>query len=154
MAVITASSKILAVVEAIGKVKTGQFGEYQSVLLQRYDIEGEPGQLWKSMKPNDAAKFQKGVQCWLIPTYRDGKDTWDIELIDDAPAPAQAEQPKPQHSLTARQKHEIAQYIDSRSDLLAYCFQVANQKLAALDPDSQRTAAIELYRSAVNKFSL
>jgi hypothetical protein len=35
------------------------------------------------MKPSDAAKFNKGMQAWLIPTSKDGKDAWDIELIDN-----------------------------------------------------------------------
>jgi hypothetical protein len=41
MSIIEASSKILAVVEHVTKPKSGQYGDYQSVLFQRYDIEGE-----------------------------------------------------------------------------------------------------------------
>lgn len=164
MAIRMASDRILATVEAIGKLKQGQYGDFRSVLLQRSDIDGEGGKVWKSMKPSDAAKFTRGMQCWLIPTKRDGRDTFDVEIADPsaplpsaAPAkPAAKPEPASEHHqpLTPVQKRAIALYIAERSDLLGFCFETVHQRLAVLDGTAQTAAAIELYRSTARKFEL
>lgn len=162
MAIRTAADKILAEVEFITAEKTGDYGPYCSVLFRRYDLEGDEAKLWRSLPPDQARQFTKKQQVYLIPVVRKGKQTWDIELIDNGPTPPAAGPTRPAESpakyhalqLSKDQKFAIAAYLENRADLIAYCFQVANQKLAALDPDSQRAAAIELYRSAINKFNL
>ncbi len=164
MAIRAASDRILAHVEFITTAKEGEFGVYKSILFLRTDLEGEAAKVWKSIAVDQADRFVKGQPVFLVPAQRKGKDTWDIELIDDSAAlpavpSAKAILPtvKPQseaQSLSTEQKRAIAQYLDSRADLLQYCFQITNQKLAALDPHSQRAAAIELYRSATQKFNL
>lgn len=154
MAVRTASDKILAVVEAIGRVKEGQYGQYQSILISRYDVQGEDGKFWKSLKSSDAAKIRKGQQLWLIPTTRDGKETFDIELIDDAlPAP-QRQQSSDSFTLDNERKRQIAAYLDQAGDLLAFCRKTAAQKLEDAPEEAIQAATATLFIAAQRKFNL
>lgn len=164
MAIRTATDKILAIVEYIGQQKEGKFGPAISILMKRHDLEGDAAKVWKTFKPSDAAKFQKGQQVALYPIFRDGRQTWDIEILDGPTAPTSprpaAESPGKYNAptqptqLDKAQKLAVAAYIAERADLMSFCFQTATGKFPNLDAQQQAAAALELYRSAISKFNL
>jgi len=78
-----ASQKVSAKVEFITGLKTGEFGEYRSVLFPRDDSEGEAAKVWRSFQLYEVSVFSKGQQVYLIPAERKGKTTWDVELVED-----------------------------------------------------------------------
>lgn len=113
------------------------------------------------MKPSDAAKFNKGMQAWLIPTSKDGKDAWDIELIDNTtplPNPRQVA-PKAvdlpaQYRIAEDRKQQIATYVNEMARLLAYCRSAAQQSLGEVDEETIRTSTASLFVATQRKFNL
>jgi hypothetical protein len=62
----TAADKVQATVGAIGKVKDGDYGPYQSVL---FEGKGLPdGKVWRCMDPEQAQQFTRGQRVHLVPT--------------------------------------------------------------------------------------
>jgi hypothetical protein len=172
----TAADKIQATVSAFGKLKESQFNDsvYQSVL---FEGQGLPeGKLWRAMTPDQAQGFTRGQAVYLVPTTnKQGKPSYDIELIAPAPAPtapaatpqatAQAPSQATSHqapanarldAMTGEEKQAIAAYITSVSALYAYCYQQAAHHLAphgAPEPAIQ-AAASTTFIQASRKFSL
>lgn len=160
MAIVQAASKIEAHVEHITTLKQGQWGEYRSVLFLRSDRDGDEAKVWRSFKPHEVNQFHKGQAVNLIPTHRDGRQTWDIELVDtpqhsDISSPPKHTQPQPDKPvLTDEQKVAIAAYVDQMADLYVYCFSTANTKLDGAAEETVRAAASSLFISAQRKFHL
>lgn len=162
MAIVQAARKIKARVEHITGLKQGQWGEYRSVLFIRPDKDGDNAKVWRSFKPHEVSQFQKGQTVNLIPTNRDGRQTWDIELIDTSqqqlssspPEQAQKEQQASKPVLTNDQKVAIAAYVDQMADLYAYCFSTASTKLDGATEETVRAAASSLFISTQRKFDL
>lgn len=165
MPILSAANKVPAVVGVVGQLKEGEFGQYHPVLFERQDkTQGsEDAKVWKSMKPADAAQLSKGQQVYLIPTQRQGRDTWDIELVGGpAPAPAQS----PSAGLDDEKKKAIAQHVKDMARLYAYCFRQAREVLAPLpcpNPDDEedpptpeqiQACASSLFIAASRKFNL
>lgn len=174
MAIRAMSSRIPATVEAFGRLKEGSYGPYQSVLFKG---DGLPeGQIWRSMKPEEAKQFSRGQSVYLAPTYRDGKETWDIELIDQAPtnnvvampqrpnAPAptlrpqrqvQAAQASPEVPHAAPSREQIEAYIGSSARLFAHCYAEAARNLPpGCSPEDLRAIATTLFIQVARKFQL
>ena len=85
------ADKVPATVAGFGKVKDGNYGPYQSVLFEGDRLP--EGKVWRSMEPEQTKQFTRGQRVYLVPTKnKQGKDSWDIELMGDAPA-APAQQP-------------------------------------------------------------
>ena len=154
----TASDRILATVAAIGKVKEGDYGPYQSILFEAPQLPD--GKVWRSMNPEQAAAFTRGQQAYLVPTTnKAGKPSWDIELLGDTPP-----QPPPQPAAAATggptipddRKRAIASYISDLAPLYGYCYQQAHSQLEphGASQDAVQAAASALFDSAVRRFSL
>lgn len=154
----TAADKIPATVVGFGKLKDGQYGPYQSVLFEGDRLP--EGKVWRSMEPEQAKQFTRGQRVMLVPTKnKQGKDSWDIELLGDiAPStpshpPTRAAAP-PAGELTPEQKRAIAAYITARAPLLTYCYQ---QSAAAMPDGSEvaiATGAAALFEQACRRFDL
>lgn len=111
------------------------------------------------MSEADAAQFHKGMQVCLIPTQRDGKQTWDIEILDNT---APLSQPQSASKATEQpgtyripdgQKTQIASYVSQMADLLYYCRTVAIQKLGDVDEETIRSSTATLFIAAQRKFN-
>lgn len=153
----TASDRITATVSAHGHIKQGQYGEYQSVLFESPNLPD--GKVWRAMEPDQAQQFYRGQQVHLVPTTnKQGKPSWDIEILDTpTAAPTAAPRPTaaPQSAIPDSKKPEIAQYATDMAKLYAYCY---SQASAAM-PDSAPLEAIQAAASSVfiqtsRKFSL
>lgn len=162
-----ATDKITARVAGFGKLKPSQFNDsnFQSVL---FEGEGLPdGKVWRSMDPDQAQQFTRGQQVYLVPTTnKQGKPSYDIELI--APATATPATPQATSQATAQakpasldtmapeDKQAIAAYITSVSALYAYCYQQAAHHLGPHGaPDAAiQAAASTTFIQASRKFSL
>lgn len=157
MVIRTAAQKTLATVEYITATKDGDYGPYRSVLFKRSDLQGDAAKVWRSLKPHEAEQFTKGQQVHLIPTERKGKQTWDIELLSPTAAKSSAPpatSPAASTTLAPEQKKAIAAYVEGQADLLAFCWQVAREKLPNKSEESHRCAASSLYIAAARKFDL
>lgn len=163
MAVKQASEKVLAVVETVTKPKPSQYGSgsYQSVLFLRYDREGDEAKVWIAMGEANAKLFRRGQQVYLSPIARDGKQSWDVEVID-APTPLPGEQPSAPRTadqpgayrISDEQKQSIAAYVSQMADLLGYCRTVAIQKLGDVDEETIRASTATLFITAQRRFNL
>ena len=148
MAIRTAAAKVQATVEFITGVKSGEYGEYRSVLFRRSDLDGDGAKVWRSFQPHEVEIFCKGQTVFLVPTERKGKPTWDVEIPDEAP-PA----PITGH-LSPEQKRAIASYVDGMGDLLKYCRDTAIAKLGDCDEETIRCSTASLFNAASRKFNL
>lgn len=142
MAIIAPTQKIAAVVEVIGQVKQGEFGQYRPILFVRSDRPkgSEEAKVWKSMGLGDADLFFKGQSVNLIPTERKGKATWDVEILDHIEPPKPLAAPPvpptapPATGLDPATKRAIAADITELANLYAYCLGEAKRSLAPHDP--------------------
>lgn len=159
MAVITASQKISATVKVICAVKEGQYGLYQSVLIESPQLlpgmpaVKEAGKLWKSMTPEDAAKLSKGMTVTLTPTRRNGGDTWDIE-VPTAPAPTIPATATGYSPLTDDSKRAIGAYVGEMAALYSFCRQQAMEHLPGAPDETIQSATASLFIAAQRKFHL
>ena len=161
----TAADKVPATVAGFGKLKDGQYGPYQSVLFEGDRLP--EGKVWRSMEPEQAKQFVRGQAVYLVPTTnKQGKPSWDIELMGDttpqtqpvavapiAPRPAPAAAPAA-GDLTPEQKRAIAAYITARAPLLTYCYQQASAAIPDGSEVAIATGAAALFEQACRKFSL
>jgi hypothetical protein len=134
----TAADKITATVSAFGKVKESQFneGSYQSVL---FEGEGLPeGKVWRAMTPDQAQGFTRGQAVYLVPTTnKQGKPSYDIELIAPATAPtapatapqatAQAPSQAPSHQAPANARQAYMETLERVGNRYAACITKAKQ---------------------------
>lgn len=171
MAVVQASQKVGAYTKFITDVKQGQYGEYRSVLFLRNDKPaGKEQEVWRSMKPHEAQQFTKGQFVHLIPTKRDGKDTWDIEIpaVPSDPrtqqsvpmatptpinpiAPMGAAPPSKAETITPGQKVQWAKDIDNSARLFRRCLEAAQHHCGELvggDVSEIRAIATTLFEQS------
>ncbi|PSN13958.1 hypothetical protein C7293_13780 [filamentous cyanobacterium CCT1] len=131
MAIIrTASDRILATVAGFTRVKTNEFGEYQSVLFEAAQLP--EGKVWRSMEPEQAKQFRRGQRVHLVPTTnKKGRDSWDIELLSDAPAtaPSAPVAGQPPADAMAAAKRAIAADVATMADLYGFCYAEAKRVL-------------------------
>ena len=150
----TATDRILATVAATGQVKQGQYGEYQSVLFEATQLPD--GKIWRSMEPAQAQQFYRGQQAYLVPTTnKQGKASWDIELLTDAPAPTVAPTATG-GTIPDSKKPQIAAYATDMAKLYAYCY---SQAKATMEPheaplEAVQAAASSVFIASTRKFSL
>jgi hypothetical protein len=159
----TATDRILATVAAFGHVKDGNYGPYQSVLFESPDLP--EGKVWRSMKPEEAKTFDKGQQAYLVPTTnKQGKPSWDIELLPTA-QPQAAPMPTatpgsyaagPAPTIPDDRKRQIAQYLQDLAALYAYSYSTAKHQLEPHDAPAEaiQGAATTLFIQASRKFNL
>ena len=168
MAIVQAAQKIGAYTKFITDVKQGQYGEYRSVLFLRNDKPfGKEQEVWRSMKPYEAEQFTKGQFVHLIPTQRDGRDTWDIEIpaVPSDPRPQQPVQMMPTataptvapvataptvQSITPAQKRQWATDIDNSAKLFRRCYESAVTHCGDLvdNPSELRAIATTLFEQS------
>lgn len=176
MAIIQAAQKIGAYVEVIGKPRQSQHnsGQYRPVLFHRNDCTGDAQKVWKSMSIQDAEQFTKGQFIHLIPTRRNNKNTFDIEIPPRhegpitatvtpiaqqaiaAPSVAPSPPTKPEAFIVGKtRKTDVAAYVAEMGDLYAHCYSVALAKLPAGVNDAQiQSATSSLFTAAQSRFNL
>lgn len=144
----TAADKIPATVSGFGKIKDGNYGPYQSVLFEGDRLP--EGKVWRSMEPDQAKQFTRGQRVHLVPTTnKQGKPSFDIELMGDTPAAAQAVA-----TPAAPQAQEIGQYLDKMAALYAACYRRAATSLDGAPDSAIQAAASSVFISAQRKFGL
>jgi hypothetical protein len=150
MAIIrTAADKIPATVGAFTRVKTNEFGEYQSVLFESDRLP--EGKVWRSMEPEQAKQFRRGQRVHLVPTKnKQGRDSWDIELVGDAPAAAQAVASPD----TAPQAQAIGEYLDKMAALYAACYRRTSSTMDGAPDAAIQAAASSVFIATQRKFGL
>jgi hypothetical protein len=143
----TAADKVPATVGGFTKVKTNEFGDYQSVL---FEGQGVPdGKVWRSMPPDQAKQFTRGQAVYLVPTTnKQGKPSWDIELMEGGAAPAPVATP------AVSQAQEIGEYLDRMAALYAACYRRAATNLDGAPDAAVQAAASTVFISAQRKFGL
>ena len=148
MAIIrTIHDKVPATVAGFGKLKDGQYGPYQSVLFEGDRLP--EGKVWRSMEPEQAAQFTRGQAVYLVPTKnKQGKDSWDIELMEGGAAPSPVATP------AVPQAQEIGQYLDKMAALYAACYRRAATNLDGAPDAAIQAAASTVFISAQRKFGL
>lgn len=149
---------ILCTVEHITGIKSGQFGDYRSVLF--LTATGE--KIWKSF-PADADEvnqIHKGDRVQLIRAGKDksGKDKHNIVLLD---SPTAVSDPPPNESTTVaagewspERKRAIALYLESQLSLLGHCDKQARQTFDGLPEETIQKYAVTLFLAAQKKFGL
>lgn len=148
----TASDRILATVEAFGKLKQGDHGAYQSVLFKGQGLPD--GQTWRSMKPEQAKEFTRGQQVYLVPTTnKQGKASWDIELIDApgqtaAPAPTTPPAAAPASGGGQTTAEAYAEYVFRLKRRFQVCHAAAAEILREEPPEVVGQVALEFFRQA------
>lgn len=169
MAIVTASAKVSAHVAAFGRVKPSKFedsGPIQSIKFVSMDGTKEH---WATYKAEQAKQFTMQQPVNLIPAQRNGRETYDIEILEPIAQPKQptgyqpvtskplgfhvapvapryqpqtAPAPAPQPMQQLEQgpdKAAIAAWITGQSKLYSYCY---SQAAAAL-PDGVPDAAVQ-----------
>jgi hypothetical protein len=127
----TAADKIQATVAGFGKLKESQFNEssYQSVLFESPALPD--GKLWRAMTPDQAQGFTRGQQVYLVPTTnKQGKPSYDIELIAPATAPTatpQAPSQAPSHQAPANAREAYLETLERVGNRYAACMAKAKQ---------------------------
>ena len=146
----TASAKVPATVAGFGKLKTNEYGDYQSVLFESPSLP--EGKIWRSMEPEQAKQFVRGQQVYLVPTTnKKGKPSFDIELMGDAPTAAPA---APVATPAAPQAQAIGEYLDKMAALYAACYRRAATNLDGAPDPAVQAAASTVFISATRKFGL
>jgi hypothetical protein len=141
----TAADKVPATVAGFGKVKTNEFGDYQSVLFEGDRLPD--GKVWRSMPPDQAKQFTRGQQVHLVPTKnKQGKDSWDIELLEGGAAPVATP--------AVPQAQAIGEYLDRMTGLYAAAYRRAAAAMDGAPPEAIQAAASSAYIAAQRKFSL
>lgn len=145
---------ITAKVEAIGKLKTGNYGKYRSVLfLDQSQPQGsESVKIWKSLSEEEAKDLTQGTIVQLVPVGKDrnGKDKHNILRINaNLSHTAQRVIHRPvcvPATWSDEQKLALSAQICDHADLLRFCLEVAHEKFAGLaDPRDFRALATTLY---------
>ena len=145
---------ITAKVEAIGKLKTGNYGKYRSVLfLDQSQPQGsEAAKIWKSLSEEEAQDLTQGTIVQLVPAGKDrnGKDKHNILRINANSAPATKRVVHRPDCIPAtwsdEQKLTLSAQICDHADLLRFCLEVAHEKFAGLaDQRDFRALATTLY---------
>jgi hypothetical protein len=143
----TAADKVPATVAGFGKLKDGQYGPYQSVLFEGDRLP--EGKVWRSMEPEQAKQFVRGQAVYLVPTTnKQGKPSFDIELMEGGAAPAPVATP------AAPQAQAIGEYLDKMAALYAACYRRAATNLDGAPDAAIQAAASTVFISAQRKFSL
>lgn len=140
---------ITAVVEFITGVKSGQYGDYCSVLFK--DEQGE--KIWKSFDPDseELALLTKGARVQLIETgkSKSGKASHNIVLLDAPTRPASPPSPAVTAApvVTKEVKRAIAADIETSAQLYRFCFEQAALQMEGLidDPALLKDIATTLY---------
>ena len=70
------------------------------------------------MSEADAAKLRKGMKVRLWPVRRDGRDTFDVKLIESVSTQHQP--------LSPGQRIEIGAYMDQMANLYGYAWELAH----------------------------
>jgi hypothetical protein len=150
---------IAATVKLVTGVKTGQFGEFRSVLFAL----DEGGEVWKSFPPNseELQVLKPGSRVRLIPNgqTRSGKDSHVIEILEQK---MNSRQPTTQSSkqfeaqLCDDKKREIASYVQQLADIYRFCFGQSVRTLNGVteDPETLRCCTSSLFIQAVKKFNI
>ena len=145
---------ITAKVEAIGKLKTGNYGKYRSVLfLDQAQPQGsEAAKIWKSLSEEEAKDLIQGAIVQLVPAGKDrsGKDKHNIVRIDaNLSHTAKRAIHRPDRvpaTWSDEQKLALSAQICDHADLLRFCLEVAHEKFAGLaDQRDFRALATTLY---------
>lgn len=141
-------------VEVIGKLKTGNYGKYRSVLFldQSQLQESEAAKIWKSLSEEEAKDLTQGTVVQLVPAGKDrnGKDKHNILRIDTNPShTAKRTVHRPDRvpaTWSDEQKVALSAQICDHADLLRFCLEVAHEKFAGLaDQRDFRALATTLY---------
>jgi hypothetical protein len=158
---------IVAIVEIIGKPKPSSYQEgefYYPTLFLDQSKEGDEAKIWKSLSEDEVSQLRKGARVQLVPagTTKNGQAKHNIVLMD---APAIAPQHTPHqpiaptqqadpYRMSDEQKRDVAAYVSQMGDLLAYCRNVAQQKLGEVEEETIRTSTASLFIAAQRKFNL
>lgn len=155
---------ITAKVEVIGNPKESSYRPgtyyYPTLFLDLAKPEGsDAAKIWKSLSGEEVTQIQKGDIVQLIPAGEDknGKPKHNIVVTSPtATSPTvTAPQLSPSPGLEPDQKRAIAAYIDSRSDIYAFCLEIAAQKVGpSHDSETIRCMASTLFISTQRKFNL
>ena len=151
---------ITAVVEFVTGIKSGQFGDYQSILFKT--VTGD--KIWKSFPPNspEMDDLPVGTRVQLVETgvSKNGKPSHNVIILDTptaaiapvAPAPA----PAPVGGIPDDVKRAIAGYVVDSAKLYAFCFSEATRALESqqVSEESVRCCASSLFIAAQKKFGL
>ena len=150
---------ILCTVEHITGIKSGQFGDYRSVLFLTPTRE----KIWKSFPAdaNEASLIKKGDLVQLIPAGKDksGKDKHNIMLLEESTNVPTSQPPQPEavpvaEQWSAERKRAIACYLESQLALLAYCDKQARQTFDGLPEETVQKYSVTLFLAAQKKFGL
>ncbi|WP_088895010.1 hypothetical protein [Leptolyngbya ohadii] len=157
---------IVAVVEIVGKPKPSAYHEgefYYPTLFLDQSKEGDEAKIWKSLTEEEASQLRKGARVQLVPagSTKNGQAKHNIVLLDApavasrpiAPTTAPAQQTDP-YRMSDDQKRDVAAYVSQMGDLLAYCRNVAQQKLGDVEEETIRTSTASLFIAAQRKFNL
>ena len=156
MTIRTLSDRILATVAVVGKPKESKFNQapYRPVLFESSQLP-DGGQHWKNMSEADAAKLRKGMKVRLWPVRREGRDTFDVELMTDEKGIDSGYTPNNHRPLSPEQRIEIGAYMDQMANLYGYAWELAHTKLGdKASEDTKRCMASSLYLSAQRRFGL
>ncbi len=145
---------ITAKVEAIGKLKTGNYEKYRSVLFldQAQPPGSEAAKIWKSLSEEEAKDLTQGAIVQLVPAGKDrnGKDKHNILRIDTNSSPTAKQTVHRPDRVPAtwsdEQKLALSAQICDHADLMRFCLEVAHEKFAGLaDQRDFRALATTLY---------
>ncbi|MEP0911791.1 hypothetical protein NDI45_12795 [Leptolyngbya sp. GB1-A1] len=142
-------------IEVIGREKNGQYGPYKPVLFKLAD----GSEIWKSYKPDapELAQLRKGQTYQLVKVGDEiklvapGQSTPQAQATTPPIAPAHQTDP---YRMGDDQKRDVAAYVSQMGDLLAYCRNVAQQKLGDVEEETIRTSTASLFITAQRKFNL
>lgn len=153
---------ITAKVEVIGKLKTGNYGKYRSVLfLDQSQPQGsELAKIWKSLSEEEAKDLTQGTIVHLVPAGKDrnGKDKHNIVRINAESSPTTKRVIHRPSNIGAtwsdEQKLALSAQICDHADLLRFCLEVAHEKFAGLaDQRDFRALATTLYLQVLRQQS-
>lgn len=153
---------ITAKVEVIGKLKTGNYGKYRSVLfLDQSQPQGsESAKIWKSLSEEEVKDLAQGAIVQLVPAGKDrnGKDKHNILRIDTNSSPATKRViHRPSNigsTWSDEQKLALSAQICDHADLLRFCLEVAHEKFAGFaDQRDFRALATTLYLQVLRQQS-
>lgn len=145
---------ITAKVEAIGKLKAGNYEKYRSVLfLDQSQPQGsEAAKIWEWLSEEEAKDLTQGAIVQFVPAGKDrnGKDKHNILRIETNSSPAAKQTVHRPDRVPAtwsdEQKLALSAQICDHADLMRFCLEVAHEKFAGLaDQRDFRALATTLY---------
>lgn len=149
---------ILCTVKHITAPKTGQYGDYQSVLF----IADDNQEIWKSFDAGspELEMFNKGQRVELVPSgEKNGKVSHNVVLL--TPAPSREQQAVNDHhsrtissesgEWTDAEKRAIAAKIQQNAKLMRFCLETASAQFGDLlsQEESLRCLATSLFIQAL-----